>query len=187
MTIIASAFILIGGKSKRFGSPKWKAHFNGKPILDNIWNACDSFENRFVIGKEKPNGIMKPFVQDELEINAPINGLYTALRHSTSDWILLVSCDLPLLEPRVFENLWSAKSNKCKAIVPIANEKTQVTCGYYNKQILPTVENEINKQNYSIMKLLEKISVSFVEFGDDNRFINMNTPNDYNKLLSLNH
>ena len=90
MTINASAFILIGGKSKRFGSPKWKAHFNGKPILDNIWNACDSFQNRFVIGKEKPNGIMKPFVQDELEINAPINGLYTALRHSTSDWILLL-------------------------------------------------------------------------------------------------
>ncbi|MBT6782697.1 MAG: NTP transferase domain-containing protein, partial [Candidatus Marinimicrobia bacterium] len=51
--IKATAFILIGGKSERFGSPKWKATISGQSVLDRIWNSCDSFEKRYVIGKEK--------------------------------------------------------------------------------------------------------------------------------------
>ena len=32
----ASAFILTGGKSKRFGSPKWRAVINGEFNLERI-------------------------------------------------------------------------------------------------------------------------------------------------------
>ena len=58
-----------------------------------------------MIGKKKPNKLVKPFIFDELEIQAPINGLYTALKHSKTDWILLLSCDLPLIDADVFQVL----------------------------------------------------------------------------------
>ena len=48
-----SAFILIGGKSERFGSEKWRANINGKSVLDRIWDGCMYFEERIVIGKKK--------------------------------------------------------------------------------------------------------------------------------------
>ncbi|GIS72925.1 MAG: hypothetical protein CM1200mP10_25020 [Candidatus Neomarinimicrobiota bacterium] len=32
--IHASAYILIGGQSQRFGSQKWKVQIDGKPVLD---------------------------------------------------------------------------------------------------------------------------------------------------------
>ena len=38
------------------------------------------------------------------------------------------------------------------AIVPKANGKTQVTCGYYNKRILPFVEKEIQKDLEELRK-----------------------------------
>ena len=57
--ITAKAFILIGGESKRFGSPKWKAVIDGKTVLDRIWDSCTEFENRFVVGKEKPSDLNK--------------------------------------------------------------------------------------------------------------------------------
>ena len=82
--IKASAFILIGGESKRFGSPKWQATINGRSILDRIWGVCNGFENRYVIGKEKPDSISYPFIKDELDIQAPINGLYTAFNNAYS-------------------------------------------------------------------------------------------------------
>ena len=103
--ISASAFILIGGKSDRFGSQKWQSIIAGKSVFDHIWDACSGFEHRFVIGKKKPNKLVKPFIFDELEIQAPINGLYTALKHSKTDWILLLSCDLPLIDADVFQVL----------------------------------------------------------------------------------
>ena len=108
--IPATAFILIGGKSKRFGSLKWQTTLNGKTILERIWDACDGIGNRYVIGKKKPDSISYPFIKDELEINAPINGLYTALKYSKTDWILLLSCDLPLIDSKVFNKF--LKRNK---------------------------------------------------------------------------
>ena len=41
----ASAFILMGGNSKRFGSPKWRATINGEFVLERIWKSCKNFEN----------------------------------------------------------------------------------------------------------------------------------------------
>ena len=181
--IKANAFILIGGKSERFGSPKWQATINGRSILDRIWNSCDSFEKRYVIGKEKPDSISYPFIKDELDIQAPINGLYTAFNNAKTDWILLLSCDLPLIDSKVFKKLWELKNENCDALISIANEKMQVTCGFYHKRILGKLESEIEKENYSIFKLLDNLNSSYVDFGEDDRFLNMNTPEDHEALL----
>ena len=184
-TISATAFILIGGKSERFGSPKWKAKINGKSVLDIVWDACNSFENRIIVGKEKLDGFEKPFIQDTLKINAPMNGLYTALNNAKTDWILLLSCDLPLIDSKIFKKLWESRKENCDAVIPIANDKMQVTCGFYHKRIWGKLESEIEKGNYSIFKLLYNLNSSFVDFGEDDRFLNMNTPEDHEAISDL--
>jgi molybdopterin-guanine dinucleotide biosynthesis protein A len=184
-TISATAFILIGGKSERFGSPKWKAKINGKSVLDIVWDACNSFENRIIVGKEKLDGFEKPFIQDTLKINAPMNGLYTALSNTKTDWILLLSCDLPLIDSKIFKKLWESRKENCDAVIPIANDKMQVTCGFYHKRIWGKLESEIEKGNYSIFKLLYNLNSSFVDFGEDDRFLNMNTPEDHEAISDL--
>ena len=78
--ISTSAFILIGGQSKRFGYPKWKSKIGEKTLLDHIYNMCSLFDNIFIVGKEKPEGFNKPFVKDEFDFQAPINGIFTALK-----------------------------------------------------------------------------------------------------------
>jgi len=184
-TISATAFILIGGKSERFGSPKWKAKINGKSVLDIVWDACNSFENRIIVGKEKLDGFEKPFIQDTLKINAPMNGLYTALNNAKTDWILLLSCDLPLIDSKIFKKLWESRKENCDAVIPIANDKMQVTCGFYHKRFFGKLESEIEKGNYSIFKLLYNLNSSFVDFGEDDRFLNMNTPEDHEAISDL--
>ena len=57
-----TVFILIGGKSKRFGLPKWKVMIDNKTVLDRMWNSCSNFKNRFIVGKEKPLDLDKPFL-----------------------------------------------------------------------------------------------------------------------------
>jgi len=183
--IKATAFILIGGKSERFGSPKWKATISGKSVLDRIWNSCDSFEKRYVIGKEKPDSISYQFFKDELDIHAPINGLYTALNNAKTDWILLLSCDLPLIDSKVFKKLWELRNEYCDPVIPIANDKMQVTCGFYHKRIFPTLDSEIQRENFSLFKLLEKLNTTYVKFGEDDRFLNMNTPEDHEAISDL--
>ena len=176
--IPATAYILIGGESKRFGSLKWQSTINGQTILDRTWDACDGIGNRYVIGKKKPDSISYPFIKDELEINAPINGLYTALKYSKTDWILLLSCDLPLIDSRVFNMLWDSKSENCDIVIPVSNDKIQVTCGFYQKRIFTKLESEIQNGNYSLFKLVEKLNPYYINFGNNQSFLNMNTKKD---------
>ena len=183
--IPATAYILIGGESKRFGSLKWQATINGQTILDRIWDACDGIENRYVIGKENPNSISYPFIKDELEINAPINGLYTALKYSRTDWILLLSCDLPLIDSRVFNKLWDSKSENCDIIIPVSNDKIQVACGFYQKRIFTKLESEIQNGNYSLFKLVEKLNSYYINFGNNQSFLNMNTKKDLRTVKKI--
>ncbi len=58
--IPAMAGILIGGESRRFGSPKWKAEIDSVPVLERLWKTCDGFESRIVIGKNKPRTQLEP-------------------------------------------------------------------------------------------------------------------------------
>ena len=183
--IPATATILIGGESRRFGSPKWEAIIGGIKLIDRTWDLCEIFESRFVVGKEKPDSISYSFIKDELDLQAPINGIYTALKYSKTDWAFLLSCDLPLIDSRVFEKLWESKSENCDAVVPFSNDKIQVTCGFYHKRVLSTLESEIEKKNYSIFKLLEKLNTAYVKFGKDDRFLNMNTPEDHDAISDL--
>jgi len=183
--IPATATILIGGESKRFGSPKWEAIIDGIKLIDRTWDSCEIFENRFVVGKEKPDSISYSFIKDELDLQAPINGIYTALKYSKTDWVFLLSCDLPLIDSKVFEKLWESKSENCDAVIPFSNDKIQVTCGFYHKRVLSTLESEIEKKNYSIFKLLEKLNTAYVKFGKDDRFLNMNTPEDHDAISDL--
>ena len=176
--IPATAYILIGGESKRFGSLKWQTTINGQTILDRTWDACDGIGNRYVIGKKKPDSISYPFIKDELEINAPINGLYTALKYCKTDWILLLSCDLPLIDSRVFNMLWDSKSENCDIVIPVSNDKIQVTCGFYQKRIFTKLESEIQNGNYSLFKLVEKLNPYYINFGNNQSFLNMNTKKD---------
>ena len=176
--IPATAYILIGGESKRFGSLKWQTTINGQTILDRIWDACDGIGNRYVLGKKKPDSVSHPFIKDELEINAPINGLYTALKYSKTEWILLLSCDLPLIDSKIFNKLWDSKSENCDIIIPITNDKIQVVCAFYHKRIITKLESEIENGNYSLFKLVKKLNSYYINFGNNESFLNMNTKKD---------
>ena len=178
-----SAFILIGGKSERFNSPKWKAVIGGDSVLNRLWNVCSNFENRFVVGKEKPENLNKLFIHDEFGLQAPINGLYTALKHTETDWNLLLSCDLPLMDANVFKVLWDAKTNKSNLVTPIINDRFQGTCALYHKCILPLVESAIDRSEYSLFSLANKVSPIKINFINDNRFWNMNTKKDYKQII----
>ena len=183
--ISASAFILIGGKSDRFGSHKWQSIIAGKSVFDHIWDACSGFEHRFVIGKKKPNNLVKPFIFDELEIQAPINGLYTALKHSKTDWILLLSCDLPLIDADVFQTLWDTRTKEADAVIPVAYDRNQGTSALYHKRILPHLESTFQHADHSLYSLTEKLNSIKVEFRDDKRFWNMNTKKDFVEISNF--
>jgi molybdopterin-guanine dinucleotide biosynthesis protein A len=181
--IPATAYILIGGESKRFGSLKWQTTINGQTILDRIWDACDGIGNRYVIGKKKPDSISYPFIKDELEINAPINGLYTALKNAKTDWILLLSCDLPLIDSNTILELWNVNKTELDAIVPMTGDQAHPLCAFYHTRFFMALESRVEKGEFSLKGFLDSILTKYVEMDDPEKSLfNMNTMEDFNEI-----
>lgn len=183
--IEATAFILIGGQSKRFGSIKWKEKINGVMILDHIWNCCENFQSRYLIGKNNFTSNNYDYILDELMIQSPISGVYTALNHSKTDWNMILSCDLPLLKSNVLEKIWEKAEKEFDAIIPYVNSKHQYTCALYNKKCLPTIKSNIDSGFYSIHNIVKEINSSDIIFKNETAFFNMNTRKDYEKIKTV--
>ncbi|MFQ6677128.1 MAG: molybdenum cofactor guanylyltransferase [Fidelibacterota bacterium] len=184
--IPVSAFILIGGNSKRFGSPKWQAKIKDISVLDIIWKTCEIFQSRYIIGKESPDECQKPFLEDLLEIQAPINGLYTALSHSKTDWIFLISCDLPLTNQTILQELHDKNNHHADVIIPLINKRAQVTCAFYHKRILSFVTHRISQKKYSLTDLVESINTQWINMDHyEIEFTNMNTRKDYETIREI--
>ena len=184
--IPATAFILIGGVSQRFGTPKWQAIIDGETVLDRIWNSCDKFQERYIIGKNQHRDKKKPFLMDELDIEAPINGLYTALVHTTSDWILLLSCDLPLMDQDTIAHLWSYVKSGKEIIIPEINGELQPTCALYNKRLKDPVFEQINNNRLSLKELISKVDYHSIDLNErSDYFLNMNTKSDMSRAEKI--
>ena len=71
-----TGILLVGGASRRFGSPKALARFDGETLAERAWRmlgeACDE---RIAVGKAA-DGLALPFplVDDGTDVRAPIAG-----------------------------------------------------------------------------------------------------------------
>ena len=184
--INATACILIGGKSKRFGSTKWKVKLGSKSVIEHIWSASSEFKFQYLIGKSKPKRIKKMFIEDLYDSQAPIIGLVSSIGSSKTDWILLLSCDLPLLNRGSLKTLWNSKREKYDAVIPIINGYRQPLCGLYHKRIKKKLDMYIAKKNLSLNYFLESINCNFICISDNEQtFINMNTKEDFEKVKRI--
>jgi len=184
--INANAFILIGGKSSRFGAAKWKTLIGEQSMLDKLWSICSDFSSTVVIAKEKDADLHRSVIFDHFKIEAPIIGLYTALKNTDSDWNLLLSCDLPLLQKTVIHKLWTKVSAKYKVIIPCSENGLEPICAFYHKKLLNKCESMILKNDYSLQNLVRSVPYLKVKFPGQNKvFTNMNTLEDLKIVKNL--
>ena len=186
--IHASAYILIGGQSQRFGSRKWKVQIDGKPVLDHLWEKCSDFGSRWVVGKDQPFELDKPLIADKVILQAPFNGLYTALHHTQSKCNLILSCDLPLLTAKVIEQLWRKihNHNNSYGVIPKTKKGLEPLAGFYNRRLISLLNSKLDNKDFSLQSLIENENFTIVTMDSDkDAFFNMNTPDDYETVVSL--
>ena len=179
-----NAYILTGGQSCRFGEPKCLVKIGNKTLTDIIYaNLQSIFKNIGVIGKE--NYLAKyNFIEDLHPVQCPMNGIVSALEHTTTDWIFVIACDLPLIIDNIINYLYYKGDFDRQAVVPIAGDKLQPLCGFYNKSILDDLNESIKMKNYSLFKILNQLDISkiVIPLNYSKQFLNVNYPDDLKKV-----
>lgn len=104
--------LLVGGASRRFGSPKALARFRGETLAERgyrlLAEACDEV---LVVGKaEELGGLPFPILDDGTADRAPVHGLIAALRHATHEVLVALPVDVPLVTADALRALGAARA-----------------------------------------------------------------------------
>lgn len=179
----ASAYILVGGKSRRFGSPKWKSKLGGITLLERSLNLCTSlFTMTKIVGKSVEELDGKPVIQDIIKVQAPLVGVYTALKQTSHQWNYIISCDLPLVTEEIILKLWEIISDNFDVVLPCTDNGLEPTCGFYSQSALPECEKMIWKGDYSLHHFIGSLNHKVVDFSPKTSlFLNINTKEDLKK------
>lgn len=169
--------LLVGGRSRRFGSPKAFARFGTETLAERAWQLLGTvFDERIAVGKpSEAGGLPFPLVDDGSDVRAPMVGLVAGLRAARTDVIVAIPVDCPLLEA---DDLRALVASCADAAVP----QTGPLPGAYRKSALPVLLRRLAAGQLAIRDALVELDVSVVTLDPD-RLANANTPEELAQLL----
>lgn len=166
--------LLVGGASRRFGSPKALAIYEGETLAERAHRVLDeAFGRVLVVGKEA-DGLELPFplVDDGSDVRAPIVGVAAALREAGADVCVLLPTDMPRVTPALLQSL-AAAARGVDAAVP----QTGPLPGAYRPTALPVLERRIEAGELALHDALAELEANVVHC-DEALLVNVNEPAD---------
>ena len=186
-----TAALIAGGKSKRFGSPKQKALYNGRSLLElAIQKIVRISSDAIIVGDVQHSQLKKPLpIHDDLERECgPIGGIYTAMHFSKKRWVAIFPVDMPLLPISVYRFLY-VSSRAGLPIVAKSDRGVEPLVSLWPIETLVLVKNQIEKKDfrlYYLLKLLNAIELDLSKIPGYNHlwFKNINYKRDLQTLES---
>lgn len=166
--------LLVGGASRRFGSPKALARFQGELLGERAYRLLEeAFGSVLAVGKEADElRLPFPVADDGSDLRAPIVGLAAALRLAGTDLVVVLPTDMPLVSADLLHRLAEAAEG-FDAVVP----QTGPLPGAYRRSSLPVLERRIAEGDLALYRALGDLRVRIVEL-DEELLANVNTPAD---------
>ena len=181
--------ILAGGKSSRMNyNNKALLSYKEKKFIEHIIEAGKEYKEIIIVSNniEEYKDFNVRVVKDIYKGNGPLSGIHSALINSTTDKVLCIACDMPLITQNVL-NVIGNYNGEYDVLVPRVNERLQPLCGIYSKSILPKIEEAIKENNNKLQLLIRSLNLKVIEGDDKSKFIerdfsNINTEKEYREL-----
>ncbi len=183
--------VMAGGESSRFGTNKALVKWKGKTLIEDIIQKALTVTNNVVLSVKNPSDykwLDLPRIPDEKRGIGPMGGLYSALKALSSQKVLIVACDMPLLDPRLIKFMIDFKAFE-PVVIPKASGRLHPLHARYHKSLLPVIEELIEKSAYKMSALLKKVPVRKIDHKDVGKEIdleaclsNVNTVEDFEKI-----
>lgn len=185
--------VLAGGKSKRFGRDKASYAFHdGIRQLDYAMSLLDTFCERTVISVSEARSYSErgdfdhDWIEDRPGIQGPIGGVMSGLVEARGKGLLVVACDMPLLEASLVLRLLTQRDESRLATCYKATDgKPEPLCAIYEPGCLPVLERYVEEANLSLRSFLAAENVSQVTCRSPELLASLNTRDDIDRLRSI--
>lgn len=174
--------VLCGGLSTRMGHDKATLLYDGVPMARRVADALvggGCVEVVAVGGRAEELGAMGLEVVPDAATGAgPIGGLLAALhRFPDATSVVVVACDMPLLDPSVIRRLLDARGPADVAVA--VTDRREPMCAAWRPSVAPALAAAVGEGERRIWRFLEGLRVQEVHV-DGNSLRNMNRPSDLN-------
>ncbi len=180
--IEADGYVLVGGRSSRFGSSKALHQLGGRAMALRV---ADVLSKRVcavtLVGDPESYGALgMPMIEDRIEGAGPLSGIVAALQHSRQRWCIVAACDMPLVNAALVDQLLGAAGvASVDAIVPQTPDgRLQTLFAAYAKSGLAALEHALLQGTRKVTDALECVRWEKLPVDDARSFANINRPSD---------
>ncbi|HTP70211.1 MAG TPA: molybdenum cofactor guanylyltransferase [Dongiaceae bacterium] len=198
--MIVHGFVQAGGGSTRFGRDKALVELGGQSMLarttELVAKTCDSV--RIVAPSAKYSEASAPILEDRYPGEGPLGGILTAMSalatlSPTSEWALILGCDMPFLTPEFLTFLRSqTETSFAQVIVPRSESGLEPLCAVWHVSALAVVQAAFDSHVRKVAEAMKTLPMEVLDetvwkrFDTHNRlFWNMNTPQDYDEARRI--
>jgi molybdenum cofactor guanylyltransferase len=170
--------LLVGGASRRFGSPKALAEMKGETLGERAWRVLGAVcDERIALGKQVDGlGFSFPVQDDGTPVRAPLAGVVAGLRAASNDVTVFLPVDCPLISAAALTKL-------AEACADAAVSQTGPLPGAYRRTALPELEQRLADRELALASALDSLDTRVVEL-DPEELVNINTEGDLRRLVA---
>ena len=179
--------ILAGGQSSRMNyNNKAFLDYKGKSFIEHLINLGNDYKEVIIVANDQDTyrKYNLRIVKDIYLGNGPISGIHSALVNATTDKVLCVACDMPLINEEVINKLGQYEDDY-EVLVPKVDNRLQPLCSIYSKSIIKNIEEKLIRNENKLQKLITSLDYKVIEGFEDYSFKNVNTPEEYKTLNNI--
>lgn len=188
-----TALILAGGQSSRMGQDKALLSFQGLSFLENICLIAQDCAVQVSVITPWPERyeLIIPqccqIIKEPLPTRGPLLAFALGLTFVSTDWVLLLPCDLPLLTPPIIQEwsrLLATVPENAVALVPRCGNRWEPLCAFYHRRCLASLQTYIQQGETSFQKWLNVAVVEELIIDNSEILFNCNTPEDLEIIIN---
>jgi len=178
-TLPRTTLILAGGQGTRIGGEKLALAVDSELLLSRVVRRIISFSEEILLSvttSQIPyvssvlSGIISQYgirvVQDSIPMRAgPLLGIVSGLEASSSEWVFVCACDMPVISEAAVRTLWKSGDKSSSVIVPFIDGFYQPLHAFYNRSCLPEARKLLQEGRRKTTALYDKVHVSPVDDG----------------------
>ncbi len=178
------AIIFAGGKSARMGKDKALISFaDSNSLAEFQYKKLERlFKNVYISSKTNKFDFNAKIIYDISKESSPMVGLYSVFKELSNDVVFILSVDMPMIEATHIDKLiriYLDTNPKPDILMANSHRGNEPLFGIYDKNILPEIELLLLQNNHRMKDLSDRVNTQRHFFHEQDAFININTPRDY--------